>query len=309
MPVTRREFIVASSSALAVVPFSAWAGQTQAPPTTHFETIRRNIGYFTARGGTIGWLSNNDALFVIDSQYPDTAALFLGALEQKTTRGIDLLFNTHHHADHTGGNGVLKPKTKKIVAQAKVPDLQKRAAEELAQTQPNAAQTPQVVADATFDKTWSANAGDERVTARHYGPGHTGGDAIVHFEHAHIVHMGDLFWNEIHPFTDRPFGASIQNWVKTIETVAKAMPSDTSYIAGHARAGQSVVVDRAILLRQRDYFDAILTYVRKGIAEGKSKDEITKLENLPGFETYQSSPPRLTLASNLGVAYDELSAR
>ena len=246
MSVSRRRFITVSSAAIAAMPLErVWANQTQAPPTTRFETIRRNVGYFTARGGTIGWLVNKDAVFVIDSQYPDTAALFLAALEQKSPRGIDLLFNTHHHADHTGGNGILKPKTKKIVAQTKVPDLQKQAAAQQAQTQPNAPQTPQVVADATFDKTWGADAGDEKMTARHYGPGHTGGDAIVHFEHAHIVHMGDLLWNEIHPFTDRPFGASIQNWIKTIETVSKAMPADTTYIAGHARPSQPVAVDRA----------------------------------------------------------------
>lgn len=309
MSVSRRQFITISSAAIAAMPLErVWANRTQAPPTTRFETIRRNVGYFTARGGTIGWLVNKDAVFVIDSQYPDTAALFLAALEQKSPRGIDLLFNTHHHADHTGGNGILKPKTKKIVAQTKVPDLQKQAAAQQAQTQPNAPQTPQVVADTTFDKTWGADAGDEKTTARHYGPGHTGGDAIVHFEHAHIVHMGDLLWNEIHPFTDRPFGASIQNWIKTIETVSKAMPADTTYIAGHARPSQPVAVDRAVLLRQRDYFDAVLTYARKGIAEGKSKDEIAKLENLPGFEMYQSAPPRLTLASNLSVAYEELTS-
>jgi hypothetical protein len=85
------------------------------------------------------------------------------------------------------------------------------------------------------------------------------------------------------------------------------MPADTTYIAGHARPGQPVVVDRSALLRQRDYFDAILTYARKGIAAGQSKEEIAKLDNLPGFEVYQSSPPRLTLASNLAVAYDELT--
>src|SRR5262245_3649471 len=308
MSLSRREFIAVSSAALAAVPLRGVLGaQGQAPPTTRFETIRRNVGYFAARGGTIGWIANADAVIVVDSQYPDTAALFLSALEQKTTRGIDVLINTHHHADHTGGNGVLKPKTKKIVAQARVPDYQKQAAAQQVQAQPNAAQTPQVVADATFDKTWSANAGDERVTARHYGPGHTGGDAIVHFKHAHIVHMGDLFWNEIHPFVDRPFGASIQNWIKTIETVSKAMPSDTTYIAGHARSGQPAVVDRAAILRQRDYFDAVLTYTRKSIADGKSRDETAKLDNLAGFEGYQSLPPRATLAFVLGVAYDELT--
>jgi len=55
--------------------------------------------------------------------------------------------------------------------------------------------------------------GDERVTATHYGPGHTGGDAIIRFEEANVVHMGDLLFNELHPRVDRPGGASIQNWM------------------------------------------------------------------------------------------------
>jgi glyoxylase-like metal-dependent hydrolase (beta-lactamase superfamily II) len=61
----------------------------------------------------------------------------------------------------------------------------------------------QVYASATFDKTWFESVGDERVTARHYGAGHTSGDSIIHFERAQIVHMGDLLFHECHPFIDR----------------------------------------------------------------------------------------------------------
>ena len=63
------------------------------------------------------------------------------------------------------------------------------------------------------------------------------------------------------------------------------------------------------LLRLRNYFDAALTYVRQGIAKGQSKEEIAKLEILPGFESYQGSGTILTLAGVLGVAYDELSVK
>ena len=132
---------------------------------------------------------------------------------------------------------------------------------------------------------------------------------MIHFERANIVHMGDLFFHELHPRVDRPSGASIQNWMKTIETVSKAMDGDTIYIAGHARPGAAVTAGRKELLRQRDYFDAILTHVRQGIAKGQSKEEIAQLPQLPGFETHQSSGPILTLAGVLGVAYEELTAK
>jgi cyclase len=165
------------------------------------------------------------------------------------------------------------------------------------------------VADATFDKTWSQTFGDETVTGLYNGPGHTGGDAIVHFERAHVVHMGDLLFHERHPRVDRPAGASIQNWITILEGVGKEMPADTIYVAGHAKDGLPVTADRKALMRFRDYFDAVLSLVRKGIAKGDSKDAIVATAALPGFETFQNAPPALTLAGVLGVAYDELTAR
>jgi glyoxylase-like metal-dependent hydrolase (beta-lactamase superfamily II) len=308
MSVNRREFLALSSGAVVALRFrDVYAGQSAQPPATRFETIRRNVGYFTGRGGTIGWLVNPNAVVVIDAQYPDTARICLTGVEEKSSRGIDLLFNTHHHADHTAGNPVFKPRTKRIVAQARVPGLQKTAPPPApSATTPEAAP---VVADTTFDSTWSESLGDERVSATHYGPAHTGGDSVIRFEQANVAHMGDLLFHEMHPFVDRPGGASIQNWMKILETVTKELPADTIYIAGHARQGAPVALDRQALQRQRDYFDAVLAHVRKGIAGGRSKEEIATLEELPGFPGLFAAPPRLTLANVLGVAFDELTAK
>ena len=42
-----------------------------------FKDVRRNVGTFTARGGTIGYLVTPDAVVVVDSQFADTAPMFL----------------------------------------------------------------------------------------------------------------------------------------------------------------------------------------------------------------------------------------
>jgi glyoxylase-like metal-dependent hydrolase (beta-lactamase superfamily II) len=302
-PITRREFVALSSAAVAASLTSrlhAGALRQGAAPAPVFAPVRRNVNTFTARGGTIGWLSNKDALIVIDTQYPDSAAICLDGLKTRVTRPVDLVFTTHHHIDHTGGNGVFRAVAKKIIAQSKVPELQKMAA---AQT-PNA--EPPVLPDATFDQAWAEHPGDETITGRYYGPGHTGGDAIYHFERAHVVHMGDLLWLQFHPRVDRPAGASIQNWLKTLETVSRDMPRDTIYIAGHAKQGVGVTADVRAVTNFRDYFDAVLTTVRKGLAAGKSKAEITATP-LPQFASYQTSGSALSLPAVLGVAYDELS--
>jgi cyclase len=307
----RRNFMILSTAAVALHPFRALLGaqtpqpQTPPPPSPKFESIRRNVSYFTARGGTIGWLDNKASLITVDTQFPDTAKLFLEGLKLGD-RKIDVAFNTHHHGDHTNGNGLFKAAAKKLVAHQRVPELQKMVAAQPPANPSNPPPAP-VFADATFDKTWSEKFGDETVTARHYGPGHTGGDAIVIFEGAQVVHMGDLYFNELHPRVDRPGGASIQNWIRTINTVAKELPGDTIYIAGHARPGLPVTTGRKELLRLADYFDAVLTHVRGAIAKKQTRDEIVKLEALPGFESFASSGTTLSLAGVLGNAYDELN--
>jgi cyclase len=308
MHIDRRRFIVLSSGALAVSPFARAFAQQQlaqpaAPPVTAFVDVRRNVGIFTGRGGTIGYLINKDAVLAVDTQYPDTAKICVDGLKQKAGRGIDVVFNTHHHGDHTGGNGVFKAETKKIVAHARVPELQKM----VAASAPATAAAP-VFPDATFDKTWGEKAGDEQVTATYNGPGHTSGDAIVHFERAHVVHMGDLLFHERHPRVDRPAGASIRNWVVILEKTAKDFPGDTIFIAGHAKDGVAPTVDRKAVLHFRDYLSASLEFTQKEIARGQAKDAIAATASLPGFENYQGGGV-LTLKGVLENAYDELTAK
>jgi glyoxylase-like metal-dependent hydrolase (beta-lactamase superfamily II) len=309
MAFTRRQFMVTSSLAVVggTVQHVPGFGQQPAaapPPTvTKFEPIRSNVGIFTGRGGTIGWLITSDGLVVVDSQFPDTAKACAEGLKERSKRQMDVLINTHHHGDHTGGNAVLRPLTKRIVAHARVPELQKMVAAQ------QKTEAQQAYPDTTFADTWSVDLGSDKVSARHYGPGHTGGDIVVFFERANIVHMGDLMFNRRHPRIDRPAGASARNWMTLLEKVAADHGQGTTYIFGHAREDLSVQGTRADLLVFRDYLNAVLDYVQKGISAGRSKDEIAKLGKLPKFEDYAEAPPVLTLAGVLGTAYDELTAK
>lgn len=307
MLINRRHFLVTSSVALAagVVRDLPALGQTpQAPaPAPRFEDLRGSVGIFTMRGGTIGYYVSPDGVVVIDSQYADTAPLCLDGVKQRASRPIDLLINTHHHADHTGGNLVFRPAVKKIVAHARVPELQKMAA---AQAKTEA---QQAYPDATFTDTWTEQIGRETIVARHHGPGHTGGDAVITFERANVVHMGDLMFHRIQPRVDRPAGASIANWVTTLEHVAKAHDNDTLYIYGHSAPGVSVTGRRADLTAFRDYLSAALDYVRKQIAAGAAKDAIIKLDTLPGFPDIAPLGGRLTASHLLEMAFEELSGK
>jgi glyoxylase-like metal-dependent hydrolase (beta-lactamase superfamily II) len=302
----RREFLRSASTGLLVMAArqsSAFAEQPPTPPQPSWKDLRGGVGIFTMQGGTIGYFAAPDGIVVVDSQYPQTAPVFVEGLKQKSPHAIDFLINTHHHADHTGGNKALQPLVTHIVAHERVPALQKSAAE-AAKTE-----AAQAYADQTFAKTWNTALAKETVSATYYGPGHTGGDSVVHFEKANVVHMGDLMFNRVHPRVDRAAGASIQNWIAILEQVPKAHAADTMYIFGHGRPDAGVIGTRDDLQFFRGYLSAVLELARKGIQAGKSKEEISTTDAVPGFESVTTLTPALSLSAVLGVAYDELTAK
>ncbi len=180
-----------------------------------------------------------------------------------------------------------------------MPALQKTANEQ--------APTPveQVYADATFSEIWNHGIGDEMVRATKFTPAHTGGDAVVYFEKANIVQVGDLVWGSLQCYVDRtPGGASATNWIKVTEDIAAKYPADAIYIWGHSAAKLPVTGTKTDVLKMRDYLTALVEYVRAGIKAGKSRDQIVGSKDImPGFD---DRGPLTTRA--LAGTYDELAS-
>jgi len=273
------------------------------PPVTKFVPLRRNVGYFTGRGGSIGWLVNQAAVVAVDTQFPDTATIFLKDLPGRNDRMLDAVINTHHHGDHTGGNGVFRPATKTIVAHANVPGLMRARAE--ADKRPL---DPLMLPDLGFADGYRQGFGTETISCKYLGPAHTKGDIVTLFEQANVVHLGDLLFNRLYPVIDRPGGASIRHWITVLEKIVADYPKDAIYVCGHGQAKFGVECGPAALLVFRDYLSTLLAHVEGGIKAGQAKEEVMKLENLAGFPDFHAPPgPGNRLPANLAVAYDELT--
>jgi glyoxylase-like metal-dependent hydrolase (beta-lactamase superfamily II) len=310
MSLNRRQFLTSSSLALAASTlnfrrlFAQAMQATQAAPQTAFTALRGTVGFFTGQGGTIGYHISKDGVAVIDAQMPATAKICLaGVNERSGGRIIDYLVNTHHHGDHTGGNPVFRPAVKKILAHVNEPRLQREAAARAAAARPDAPAPEIVVADTTFTTTWRETVGAEMMALKYYGPAHTSGDAVVAFEKANVVHMGDLVFNRSHPYIDKPAGASIANWTKILDVVAADHAADTIYIFGHANPKFQVTGNKADLAYMRDYLRALLEFVRGEIKAGKTRDAVLQItEPLKGFPDHGPLIPRV-----LTAAYEELT--
>jgi glyoxylase-like metal-dependent hydrolase (beta-lactamase superfamily II) len=284
MSLSRREFLVTSAAAAVagklVQPAFALAQQGPAPQPV-FTAIRRNVGFFTMRGGTIGWMVNPGAVVAVDSQYPAEATACLNGLNERSgNRPVDFLINTHHHGDHTGGNISFRGAAKKVVAHVKADEHMR---------QPPGGQPPadQLFPDTTFTETWSADVGDERVSAKFYGRAHTSGDAAITFERANVVHMGDLMFHQRHPVVDRAAGATLRGWMTVLDRAMRDHANDTIYIFGHTGTGLPVTGSQADVTRFKEYMGALLAFVETQVKAGKSREEVLAMRDpLAGFENF-----------------------
>ena len=304
----RREFLLKTTAAAAIGAFGVRMLKAQTPPDMgRFTALRDGAGYYLGRGGTIGWLVTGDGIAAVDTQFPEWAKKFLDGLPGRHARNVDILVNSHHHGDHTAGNPTFRPVTTSIVAQANVPGLQRAAAQRSDAARGGNSEAAQVYADTTFERRWTHQLGAETITATYFGPAHTGGDVVTHFEKANVIHMGDLVFNRIYPVCDKLGGCKIGGWIDVVEKAVKTYPADAIYMFGHGNSKFGVTGGHADILAFRDYLSALLEHVQKEIAAGRSREEIIALENLPGFDDLHEPVPN-RLKGNLAVAYDELTA-
>jgi len=263
----------------------------------NIKMLRRNVGIFTERGGTIGFVLTDDGIISIDSQFPESAKNFIAEIKKQKDKPFRYLLNTHHHGDHSSGNIAFKGLAEHVMAHENSLANQKRTAEKdnkLDQV---------LLPDLTFKDELKIKVGDEKVKGYYFGAAHTNGDAIYHFEEANVVHMGDLMFNKRHPFVDRSSGANMKNWINVLGKSVKEFNKDTIYIFGHSLNPGEETGTAEDLKKFADYLDKVLKFAEAEIKKGVSKDDFLKNTSIPGVTEWSGQG----IERPLGAAYDELS--
>ncbi len=269
-----------------------------ADPTFNIKMLTNTIGVFTEKGGTILFMVGKKGTVVVDSQFPDTAKHLIDELQKKSKKPFELLVNTHHHGDHSGGNIAFKGLAKNVVAHANSKVNQQTAAVK------NKNEDKQLYPDVTYDTNWSKKLKGEKLTLHYFGAGHTNEDSFVHFEKANIVHVGDLVFNRRHPFVDRSAGANINQWIKTLTDATNKFIDSTTYVCGHAATGYEIIINKADILLFREYLSNVLKLTAESIASGMTKVDFLKLKEIPGSPEWKGDG----ISRPLEAAWDEITA-
>jgi cyclase len=300
----RRNFLLGGGltlGALALGRFTSFASKLDFAAAFNIKMLTNKVGIFTEQGGTIMFMLSKSGIVVVDSQFPDPAKHLIDELKKANEMPFDLLINTHHHGDHSGGNIAFKGLVNHVVAHQNSALNQKRVIEEAIKAGRKV--NEQYYPDQVFNKKWKYKLDGEHIKAHYFGAGHTNGDAMIHFEDQDVVHMGDLVFNRRFPFVDKTAGADIKSWINVLDKASDTFGSKTKYVFGHALDPEKVVGTQEDVKAFQNYLEKLLEFVSKEIKAGKSKAEILKTTIIPGAEEWKGDG----ISRSLDAAYTELS--
>jgi cyclase len=310
------------------------AASLQAPPATqHHEQppddpfklvpLAGGVHALYGRGGNVGFLVGPDAVLVVDSQFKDLAPGIVKKIASVTDKPIKYLVNTHHHGDHVGGNATFQP-IAVILAHHNVRRRMLASPQDILRDYPARVQEARKAGNETSAKSleeqieWARKVkveeipapvltfesevriyvGGETIHVFHTPPAHTDGDAVVYFEKANVLHMGDLFFHKFIPFIDVGGGGSPHGYLTAIDQVIARVPADVTIIPGHGE-----VTDLAGLKGFRQYIAEVIDVAQKAKLAGKSKADFLKEVDLPAYKSYNGYDRRFK--DNAASAYDE----
>ena len=325
-------------SATVLFAHSGGAADASPPPVKFtLEKVSDRAYCLFGQGGNVGFLVTDQGVVVVDDQFENVAQGIVDQIKTVTDKPIRYLINTHYHADHTGGNSVFI-KLAEIIAHDNVrprlldfpatvlktfPDRIKGLEREIASiADPNDAYRVSLekdlglakffLDDATKFKLESAAPpgityegqvkvwlGGQEVRIFHVAPGHTDGDSMVFFKDQKVLHMGDLYFNGIYPFSDAAGGGSVRGYIENIDYAIAHVPADTRVIAGHGPTSGIAELKRA-----RDFLADLWTEVDKAVKSGMSKADAVRAIRMEAYP--EIKPASRSLGNEVSVIYDEM---
>ena len=273
-------------------------------PPPYLEEVSPGIFAYIQLDG--GWALNNPAFVVgqkavtvIDGTSTEQRTNdLLAAIAETSSKAIDTLVNTHHHADHTFGNCVFGPEVT-IVGQ--------RACREMLLADADTAVANRrglypgvewgeieiVAPSVTFEDEAALYVDDLRIELIRCAPAHTTNDIIGWVPDRRLLFAGDLIFNEGTPFA---LQGSIAGWLSALDTLRSL--DVEQIIPGHgAVCGPDAIDDVTAYLRW------VQIVAQTGFEAGASPLEVARDTELGRFSEWNDTE---RLVGNLHRAYSEL---
>ena len=205
-------------------------------------------------------LVTNAGVLLVDDKFEIDHENILAQLKTVTNQPVRYVVNTHHHADHSGGNAKLQALNVKVV-------MSEQAREKMVQgKQPG-------LPDFTIEGKGNIYLGNQRIEIHHFGRAHTDGDVVVYFPEQRVLAAGDMYTvSDATPqLIDYAGGGSARDWTRTVDG-ALQLDFDT-VVPGHG----AVTTTKAEMRKFRESTLALRNRVRDMLAKKASRDDVARM--------------------------------
>jgi len=253
--------------------------------------VAEGLYMLVGRGGNIGLSVGADGAFLVDDQFAPLTARIQAAVSVVSEQPVKFVLNTHWHGDHTGGNENLGGAGAMIVAHQNV--RRRLNPSEFRDVVGNTQQAPPAALPiVTFTDAVTFYWNGDTIQVFHVPTAHTDGDAIVVFNRANVIHMGDVFFNGRYPFIDIQSGGAVHGVIAAAEQILWIADSQTKIIPGHGD-----VAGVTELRAYRDMLRSVRDRIQLMINDGLSEDEVVAARPTRDLDaTWGAEPERFVRA-------------
>lgn len=253
-----------------------------------------------------GWMVNNcgtilDAsgrAVLVDTSSTERRTRAVLAEVAKVSEGAPrMLVNTHHHPDHTFGNGFLPPQTL-VVGHDRCREEILAAGLEATRviTEPDYGDLVLRPPELTFSERMTIHADDVRIELQHVGPAHTSNDVVVWLPERSVLFAGDVAFCGGQPFC---VDGSIAGFRRALGHIRDLAPR--VLVPGHGPVVRGDAV-ASLLDDLEDYLVFVQEVAARGRAQGWTPLEAATRHRENRFSTWAETE---RLVGNLHRAYDE----
>ena len=253
------------------------------------DTLYR-LGSGMVSGGNIAVFIADHGVVLVDTKLEGYGPDILDHVRRLSDKPVTTIINTHVHYDHSGANTEF-PDTVHFVAHE---NIRRQWARTDCQPIPTncddfQGENAKYLPATTFSERMTLFAGPDQIDLYYFGRGHTDGDTFVVFKAARSMHTGDMFLGKLLPFIDAENGngGSAVEFGRTLTKVISGIPDVDTIIPGH----WDTLLKWSDLVEYRGFYTDLVDQARRGIAAGRSADEVIAAYATPDqYREYTAAP-------------------
>ena len=248
------------------------------------QALGERLTLITGAPGNVLALAADGGLVLVDSGGADLAPSVLATLDGAR---VGRLFNTHYHADQTGGNALFGEAgatihAHEITRQWLAADYYVPAEDRWVKALPAAAQPVE-----TFRERGELSAGAERIEFGYLLEAHTRGDSYVFFRDSNVLAAGDVASPLRDPALDWYAGGWLGGRVDAMDDLLELADEETRIVPAYGP-----VMTRAQLQAERDMMLHLYERTTLLTTQGHSAEDMLKAGVMDEVERRFDDPYR-----------------